>query len=91
MLNGHSWGAISGRIRGTNIISHQIYASIFNGKRREVCADNGSDHELFDVKDDNKGPVMHIGDSSASITGVKWRIWWFAPASSACYQMRTMA
>ena len=48
-------------------------------------------HELFDVKDDNKGSVMHIGDSSANIIGVKWRIWWFAPASSACYQMRTMA
>ena len=74
MLNGHSWVAISGRIRGTNIINYQSYASMFIGKRREVCADNGSDHELFDVKDDNKGSVMHIGDSSANITGVKGRI-----------------
>ena len=64
---------------------------MFAGKRREVCADNGSDHELFDVKDDNKGSVMYIDDSSASITGVKRRIWWFAPASSAWYQRRTMA
>ena len=71
MLNGHSWGAINGRIRGTDIINHQSYASMLIGKRREVCADNGSDHELFNVNDDNKGSVMHIGDSSANITRVK--------------------
>ena len=66
---------------------------MFVGKHREVCADNtnGSNHKLFDAKDGNKGSVMYIGDSSASITGLKWRIWWLAPASSACYQMRTMA
>ena len=45
---------------------------MFVGKRREVCADSGADHELFDVKNDNKGSVMYIGDSSANITGVKW-------------------
>ena len=59
MVNGHSWGAISGRNRGINIINYKSYARMFIGKRREVCADNGSDHEVFDVKDDNKGSVMY--------------------------------
>lgn len=60
ILNGHSSGAMSDLVRKINIINPKTYAKICIGKHREVCADDGSDNELLDVKDDNKGSVMCI-------------------------------
>ena len=75
---GHSWGTTGRLIRGTNIIIIlKSHARMSIENRREVCAD--------------KCLVTYIGVSSANITGVKWRIWWVAPAFSACIQMRMMA